>query len=235
MTDISSDSIGSKQLAVQTMPSRETSILPILGEAIEFIQKLALVAGLVVQNLVRWAEEEQRNHERAAVRRACLRRRQWKVGDVKRLQALPHARFSVKRLARLAASAKRGRPVVQRYRSLPEAIIEFVQVGKDLFDSGTPCYKRLKVLKRTSLWPGFAEALYRGSYEEAKVQGRRSPAVEAEHQAAEQMAISPATLRKLCAQIRRERRLSGDLSGPSMSPTTFARWLKTGDLPDINS
>jgi hypothetical protein len=39
MTDISNDSIGSKQLVAKTMPSRETSILPIRGEAIEFIQQ----------------------------------------------------------------------------------------------------------------------------------------------------------------------------------------------------
>lgn len=207
---------------------------PAANEAFAFFKQLALAAGLVVQKFALWIKEQETAHERAVVLQACIRRRQWKVGDLKRLHAIPRGRFSVRRLERLATSKKRGRPVVPLYGSLSSVLTDRMRVVKVLFDSETPRSERLKALKRTGIWPGFTEALYRGCYEENKAYGLHAPSVEAEIQAANELVVSSATLRKLCAQIRRDRRINNDLPGPSLPLNVAAKWLKNGgDLPNF--
>jgi hypothetical protein len=166
------------------------------------------------------------------VRRAYLRRRHWKVSDVKRLEALPNCSLSSARLSKLAISNKRGRPVVPQYRPLSQLLMERVRIVQALHGAETAPHARIKALKQTGLMAGVAEALYRGYYAAAKSHGLRSPSAQAEFQAAALLAVSAPTLRKLCARVRRERREHGDPTGPSLAPAAFKEWLKTGgDTP----
>lgn len=165
--------------------------------------------------------------------RDIARRRQWKVSDAQYLRALPRARIAPRRLTLLEASGQRGRPTVKPYAPLPHMLIRWGKSVHTLVDAATLPHERLKVMKCTKLWPEFAEALYRGCYAEAKVEGIASPSANAEIQAAELLVISPALLRRICTGVRRNRRVE-NMSEPiiqALSRATFARWKDTGQLP----
>lgn len=180
-----------------------------------------------------WMGKQNEAYERAAVKRACSRRRDWKVSDVANLRALPGARISRQRLEALEGSKRRGRPVVSRYRSLPEALSIGSQLIKELFDADTPPHKRLRALGRTRWLPHFAEALYRGCYAQAKAEHLRSPSVEAERMAASSMGISEAKFRKLCQQVRKQRKAEQSEAMSAISLKAFDEWKRTGKgLPE---
>lgn len=208
------------------------AIVQLLGKAADFLQQVARVAVVVIERFTVWAEQEERRYERGVVRRACLRRRQWKVSDVKRLEALPNCPLSSAQRLKLTSSNKRGRPVVPQYRSLTQLLVERVRIVKALHGADTAPHARIKALKQTGLLGGVAEALYRGCYAAAKSHGHRAPSAQAEIQAATLLTVSAATLRKLCAQVRRARRIDGDPMGPALPAAEYRQWLKTGgDTP----
>lgn len=194
----------------------------------EFCARAAITYAAVAAAVVSWVDEQNKAYERAAVKRACSRRRDWKVSDAALLRSLPNARISHKRLTALEHSRKRGRPVVARYRSLAETLSVGSQHIKELFDATTPPHRRLRALSQTGWWPQFAEALYRGCYAEAKALGMPAPSAEAERMAANCMGISEAKFRKLCQQVRKQSKV--DISGeaPAISLAAFEEWKLTG-------
>lgn len=205
-----------------------------LVAAQHFFAAVGLLAVNTHEKLVLWAKEEDRLYERRVVLEALQRRRQWKVSDAQYLRTLPRARIAPRRLTLLEASGLRGRPTVKPYAPLPHMLIHWGKNMRALVDAATLPHDRLKVMKRTKLWPEFAEALYRGCYAEAKIENISSPSAAAENQAAELLVISPALLRHMHTGVRRNRRVE-DRSEPiiqALSQATFLHWKHTGQLPE---
>lgn len=182
----------------------------------------------VIDAFSSWVVEQNEAYERAAVKRAVSLRKKWKVSDVANLRTLPLGRISQQRLAALERSKKRGRPVVQRYRSLPEVLVARCQHVRQLFDTETPPHTRLQLLSQTKLWPYIAEALYRGCYAQAKSSHTPAPSTEAEYTAAESMVVSVDTFRKLCQRARTQRRAEQSQESPAISRDEFEEWKRTG-------
>lgn len=186
----------------------------------------SVIRGIAVQ-----VKEEMRRaevkHRRAALRRAYIRRGQWKKADVPRLLALDVNTPARRRVERIQASKHLGRGVVGNYQPLSKVILTTVQFFQALYDPDTPPHIRLGLLKQTTWWPYFAESLYRGEYEMAKEAKEKSPSVKAEERSAECLHISPDLLRKICGKVRRER---GDTrpDNPPIRVTEFEVWKATG-------
>jgi hypothetical protein len=225
------NSIDSQSTSGSRLPIAEA-----LAAACPQLQELGLLFGRVlvkirdcVTDAATQAEEE---YERGLTLGALRCRHRWKASDVARARALPRTRLSEKRLSRLMNAPTRGRPVVRTHQSLPHLLINNLQAAQALFGPGTLPRNRIKLLKQTRFWPYFAEALYRGCYLETKAEKIPGPSVEAEARAGNLLTISPATLRKLCGPIRRERDSDGEPIWPALSPEQFKRWSQTGDFPD---
>jgi hypothetical protein len=203
-------------------------------ELLEF----AVLVGRALQKFATWvadaAIQAEERYERGLALQAYRTRRRWKTIDVARVRALPQARLSDRRLARLEAAPKRGRPVVPEHQPLPAVIARRARAASAFFDPATLPHTRIGLLKLTHFWPFFAEALYRGCYVEAKLRGIAAPSVEAETRAADLLLISTARLRKICTAIRRETRADPAARWPAIICEEFKHWRSTGELPAHN-
>jgi hypothetical protein len=208
-----------------------TTVKPFLSELQVFMAAIGLAMVTVQRAVATWAQETEIQYERGARMKAVRRRREWKVGDARHLRTLPHARISTKRLDQLENSGKRGRPVVQPYVPLPKALTYWAKNMEALFDPTTPPHVRLNIMKKTRRWPEFVESLYRGCYLIEKAKGLPEPSVTAEKQAADLLLLSPATLHKLCTEVRRQFKSGEWPMGQPLTPAEFTHWKETGELP----
>jgi hypothetical protein len=174
-----------------------------------------VLAWAIYQALKAWPEK----HRRAQLLAAYGRRRSWKKADVPRLQALGVNKSAQRRMVRLAG---RSRPVVPKARSLIEEIEDKLKDIRLLIDPHAPSIRRRRALRNWPCWPQYVEALYRGEYAQIKKRGVKGPSEEAEPSVGSALGMSPATVRRICGGVRRNR-VEG-VNTPEMPPMTLAEF-----------
>jgi hypothetical protein len=187
---------------------------------------IGLVAVAISKALASWADDLERQHNRAELLAAYRRRHDWKKSDLVHLESLNVNASARQRMGRLAG---RGRPVVKPHQPLEVTIIEKLNAFSSLVDpEASPAQRRLG-LKLWPWWPHFVEALYRGEHVLAKEQRLRNPAQEAEILVGKALGVSSATVHTICGNIRSMRREDADSANfPSMTLAEYEDWMETG-------
>lgn len=169
--------------------------------------------------------EWERQWIRRQRKQALDRRKDWKAADAPRLLQLnlpPCAEARLQKLPRL------GRGVVAPVTSLGQNILNGLTTLKALSTPETPPKTRRDLYRNSRWFPEFVEQAYRGELERALRHKRLSRQSEphrrasdiAEEEVAAAARISPAQVRKLCHQVRK------DYGGTPSSPPTSAAELK---------
>ena len=184
----------------------------------------------VCEKVARAWEKGDRDHNRGARLRALRRRRQWKKADRPRLLALG---ISPRVIEQHIGAKRLGRPVVNEYKPLADALGSIFVEILTLTDRRTKPHERLWILKRLPMWPYFVEALYRGERESAKAGRLRSPSIEAENIVGNALHMSPEAVHKVCGEVRRNRKKGAALPDcRAMTVAEFEAWKRTGEFRD---
>ena len=177
--------------------------------------------------LIIWQHTERGLH-RDDLLYAYKHRTKWKKSDILRLLDLDVNKMARKRIEKLQALAKCGRPIVRVSRPL----IETISTYAPLFRQETNSSARIRLLKTTIWWPYFVEALYRGEYEIAREEHQKSPSDSAERAAGRTLGVSPELIRKLSGEVRSKRKFGTALPDtPPITAEDFKVWAETGSLP----
>jgi hypothetical protein len=187
-------------------------------------------------------------HAREALRNAYRCRNKWTAADVPTLLAIfcdPALERTPRRptlqLMRNGLNTRRPGPgAIKRYRPGTDRVRDWIFSIAKLFDPATPRHQRLRLFKRTSIWPHIVEGVYRCELENAQRErrkfsapdhGREEPSEIAEKKLAKFIGMSCATVHQLCWQARRGRAPTDSPGWPAMSLDELGELLETGDLP----
>jgi len=175
-------------------------------------------------------EDWQENHQRRARLDAYRCRYQWRKADVSRLLNLGVPRQRIERV--IANNRFRGRGVVQDYQSLDEMLMQAGEQISVLLSPDAPPVTRLKILKKTFVWPYVVESLYRGEHAAAREARQKSASTYAELRVAGCLGISDSQVHKICVGVRQERKSESKPSeGESMFRIQeFEAWMNSGEL-----
>jgi hypothetical protein len=166
----------------------------------------------------------ERDHLRGELLAAYRRRRHWKKSDVKNLKSLGVNNAALKRMDRLVGT---GRPVVPPHRPFDEAVLTKISAFLTLFGDDGSADNRKQALRQWPWWPHYLEALYRGEHALAKEQGIPGPSDYAERLVGRELGISPATLHRICGEIRRKRKeWDGAADFPPITLSEFRDWME---------
>jgi hypothetical protein len=196
----------------------------------DFAIHVGQVLQAVAQTIEATADRAELDYRRAQLLEAYKRRRDWKKGDIRRLNSLgvnSAARRQMERLEYL------GRPVVKAHQDLETVIVEKLRPMLILFAADSTSVERKKAFRRLPWWPHYVEALHRGEYALAKAKSVRGPSSHAEFEVGKALGISSATVHTIRVRIRRMRReWDGSANFPPMTLYQFEDWMRTGKKPE---
>lgn len=201
-----------------------------------FIEMAALLSDFLLkiqQAMITAAEDAERQHRRAYLLAAYRRRHSWKASDIRPLNSLRPTASARKRMQRLRG---KGRPVVVAHQPLAHFLATKISAFQALVHPAASPLVRRKAFRHWPWWRHHVEALYRGEHALAREQGVAGPSDHAERLIGAALGMSPASVHRICGEIRRMRK--GCEETANFRPMTLAEyqtWMETGTHPRLQS
>ncbi len=198
----------------------------IVDWSIASVVAVGLVVLALCHTLAGWADNVEKSHRRRQLLEAYKRRRNWKKGDIPRLEALGingPARMRMQRLGGL------GRPVVPEQRPLEEVVLHKINAFVLLMGPSATVQERKRQFRQWPWWKHHVEAYYRGEHELAKHRKMKNASIEAEIKVGTVLGISSSAVHNICREIRRMRREDESSANfPAATLEEYQQWMKYG-------